>query len=70
MKPLLPKLNPNSKQLISPQQLANIPLPKTTTYPKDTPSKAAVAQLVERTHGKGEVTGSTPVGGSILSKQK
>lgn len=26
-------------------------------------SFAAVAQLVERSHGKGEVTGSIPVGG-------
>ena len=27
---------------------------------------AAIAQLVERIHGKDEVTGSSPVGGSIF----
>ena len=27
---------------------------------------AAIAQLVERIHGKDEVTGSNPVGGSIF----
>ncbi len=52
MKPLQPKLKVNSKQLISPQQLANIPILKRTAYPGIRPSKAAVAQLVERTHGK------------------
>ena len=29
-------------------------------------SSAAIAQLVERIHGKDEVTGSSPVGGSIF----
>ncbi len=28
-------------------------------------SSAAIAQLVERIHGKDEVTGSSPVGGSM-----
>lgn len=28
---------------------------------------AAIAQLVERRHGKAKVTGSSPVGGSTLS---
>ena len=30
---------------------------------------AAIAQLVERIHGKDEVTGSSPVGGSIKIRQ-
>lgn len=34
--------------------------------PAPTPYGAAIAQLVERIHGKDEVTGSSPVRGSIF----
>ena len=38
-----------------------------SVYPVD--EVAHVAQLVEHSHGKGEVTGSNPVAGSMLSSR-
>ena len=45
------------------------PKPKVAGSIPVSPASAAIAQLVERIHGKDEVTGSTPVRGSISARE-